>query len=114
MPSTDCVFCAIVAGDIPSTRVIETDAVIALRDLAPRAPTHVLVIPRAHFVDVADVALNAPAVVVEMIDVAKRVADQECGGQYRLIFNSGPDAGQSVAHVHGHVIGGRELGWSPA
>ena len=112
MTETDCVFCRIIAGEIPSTLVAETERVIAFRDIAPEAPTHVLVAPRQHFVDVSDVAAAAHDVLAEMIEVAQRVADDECGGQFRLIFNTGPKAGQSVLHAHAHVLGGAEFGRS--
>jgi histidine triad (HIT) family protein len=108
---TDCIFCRIVAGDIPSTRVVETESVIAFRDIAPKAPTHIVIIPRQHLSDVADVAAAAPDVLAEMVEVAQRIADEECSGQFKLIFNTGPNAGQTVFHAHAHVIGG--AGWGP-
>lgn len=107
---TDCLFCRIAAGEIPSTMVLETETVVAFRDIAPEAPTHVLVVSRAHHVDVSAVAAASPTLLAEMIDVAQRVADSECGGQFRLIFNVGPEAGQSVPHVHAHVLGGAPMG----
>ena len=106
----DCLFCRIAAGEIPSTMVLQTDAVVAFRDIAPEAPTHVLVVPRAHHVDVSAVAASSPALLADMIAVAQRVADAECGGQFRLIFNVGPEAGQTVAHAHAHVLGGAPMG----
>jgi histidine triad (HIT) family protein len=114
MNDTDCVFCKIIAGDIPAEFEYESENVVAFKDIAPQAPTHILVTPRQHLADVTDLAAAAPDILVEMIDVAQRIADDECGGQFRLIFNTGPRAGQSVYHVHGHVIGGADLGWSPA
>lgn len=113
MSETDCLFCRIVAGEIPSTRVIDTANVISFRDIAPKAPVHVLVVPRQHLANVSDVAAAAPDVLAEMIDVARRVADAECGGQFKLIFNTGPEAGQTVFHAHAHVIGGAASSWSP-
>ena len=109
MTDTDCLFCRIIAGEVPSTMVLETESVVAFRDIAPEAPTHVLVVPRAHLADVSDVAAAEPEVLAEMIDVAQRVADDECGGQYRLVFNVGPQAGQSVFHAHAHVLGGVQM-----
>ncbi len=106
----DCLFCRIVVGEIPSTMVLQTETVAAFRDIAPEAPTHVLVVPRAHHVDVSALAAASPTLLAEMIDVAQRVADSECGGQFRLIFNVGEKAGQSVAHVHAHVLGGTPMG----
>lgn len=112
--STDCLFCRIVAGEIPAEKVMETDSVVAFRDIAPKAPVHVLVVPRTHQADVAALAAASPEDLAEMARVAQQVADDECGGQFRWIFNTGPDAGQSVFHVHGHVIGGAKLGWEDA
>ncbi len=114
MSDTECIFCKIIAGEVPAEMVLETDTVVAFRDLAPQAPTHVLVVPRQHLADVTDLAAAAPDVLAEMVDLAQRIADDECDGQFRLIFNTGPRAGQSVFHAHGHIIGGADLGWSPA
>ncbi|MFW2514576.1 histidine triad nucleotide-binding protein [Demequina sp. SO4-13] len=112
--SDDCLFCKIIAGDVPGDMVLETDRVVAFRDIAPKAPVHVLVVPRTHVANVAQAAREVPDELAEMAQVAQRVADAECGGQFRLIFNTGSRAGQSVFHVHGHVIGGGELEWNPA
>ncbi|MFW7415673.1 HIT domain-containing protein [Demequina sp. SO4-18] len=112
--SDDCLFCKIIVGDIPGDMVLETERVVAFRDIAPKAPVHVLVVPRAHVKDVAAAAREIPEDLAEMAQVAQQVADAECGGQYRWIFNTGSRAGQSVFHVHGHVIGGGELEWNPA
>lgn len=112
--SDDCLFCSIVAGDIPGDIVKSTDRVVAFRDIAPKAPVHVLVVPRTHVENVAQAARDIPEELAEMATVAQQIADEECDGQFRLIFNTGERAGQSVFHVHGHVIGGAELGWEPA
>ncbi len=115
MAENDCLFCNIVAGDIPSEAVAETDAVYAFRDIAPKAPTHVLVIPKKHVETVAHAAQAMPETLAEMAQVAQQVADAECGGQFRWVFNTGARAGQTVFHVHGHVIGSPEpLEWNPA
>ena len=92
----DCLFCAIVAGDIPSTEVLSTDLVYAFRDLNPVAPTHVLVVPREHIVDAADITADHGDVLVEMFDVARRVAEAEGLAErgYRLVFNVGAGLGQ--------------------
>ncbi len=111
---TDCLFCRIVNGEIPAALVAETDHVIAFRDIAPKAPVHVLVVPKAHVANVTEAAEHIPAVLAEMIMVAQRVADEECGGDFRLVFNSGENAGQSVLHAHGHVLGGKRLAWEDA
>lgn len=112
--SDDCLLCKIIAGDVPADMVLETERVVAFRDIAPKAPVHVLVVPRTHVENVAAAASQVPAELAEMAQVAQRVADAECGGQFRWIFNTGSRAGQSVFHVHGHVIGGGELDWNPA
>jgi len=114
MTSTDCLFCKIVAGEIPADVVASTDRVLAFRDIAPQAPVHVLVIPREHHGDVAALAAMNPELLADLVKVADGVATELADGQYLLIFNNGPTAGQSVFHVHGHVIGGAKLGWSPA
>lgn len=115
MTDVDCLFCKIIAREIPSDTVAETDTVYAFRDIAPKASTHVLVVPKAHTANVASAAADMPHVIAEMALVAQQVADQECGGQFRWIFNTGERAGQTVFHLHGHVIGEKdELGWSPA
>jgi histidine triad (HIT) family protein len=109
--SADCLFCRIVEGDIPATRVHETDATLAFRDIAPKAPVHVLVIPKAHHVDVAAIAAVDPALAGEILASAAAVAKAEGlpDGGYRVIFNSGPHSGQEVYHVHAHVLGGAPL-----
>ena len=110
----DCLFCKMVAGEIPATKVHETDASFAFRDLHPQAPTHVLVIPKSHHATLADLAAGEPSVVADLATTAAAVAEQEGLDQgYRVVFNTGPHAGQTVFHVHGHVLGGRSLGWPP-
>lgn len=112
--SDNCLFCKIIAGDLAGDMVLETENVVAFRDISPQAPVHVLVVPRVHVENVAHAAREIPEVLPEMALVAQRVADAECDGQFRWVFNTGATAGQSVFHVHGHVIGGKELGWNPA
>ncbi len=110
--SDDCLFCRIAAGQIPATIVHETAGTLAFRDIAPKAPVHALVITRTHHPDVATLAAADPALAGELLDAAAAVAAAEgvAGSGYRLIFNSGPDSGQEVAHVHAHVLGGQHLG----
>lgn len=108
-----CVFCAIAAGGVPAEVVHRTDRVVAFRDLAPGAPTHVLVVPVAHHRDVGALALADGEVLVEMAQVGAAVAAADGLDGWRLVFNTGASAGQSVFHVHGHVLGGRELAWPP-
>jgi len=110
----DCLFCSIVAGDIPANIVLSNERVIAFRDIAPQAPVHVLVIPKEHHENVGELATNAPDTAAHLLQAAKEVAAAEgIGDAYRLVFNTGADAGQSVFHVHGHVLGGRDLNWPP-
>jgi histidine triad (HIT) family protein len=114
MPSDDCLFCKIVAGEIPADVVHETDTTVAFRDLDPQAPTHVLVIPRSHHANAAELGAAEPAVLVDVIGAAKAVADQEGLDEgYRLVFNTGAQAHQTVFHAHLHVLGGRSMGWPP-
>lgn len=110
----DCLFCSIVAGDIPADIVLSNEHVVAFRDISPQAPVHVLVIPREHHENVGELATNAPQTTAQLLQAAKEVAAAEgIGDAYRLVFNTGADAGQSVFHVHGHVLGGRDLNWPP-
>lgn len=114
MPS-DCLFCRIAAGEIPSTEVASSEGTYAFRDLAPAAPTHVLVIPRRHIVNAHELTPEDGDVLAEMYVTAQEVARTEGLEErgYRLVFNVGEDAGNSVPHLHLHVIGGRDLGWPP-
>jgi histidine triad (HIT) family protein len=107
----DCVFCKIVTGDIPSTRVLETDRAYAFRDLAPQAPTHVLVVPKEHHADLAALTSADPELLADVFAAAVAVAEQEgLTGGYRVLTNTGPDSGQTVFHVHLHVLGGKVMG----
>ncbi len=110
----DCLFCSIVAGDIPADIVLSNEHVVAFRDISPQAPVHVLVIPREHHENVGELASAAPETSAHLLKAAKDVAEAEgIGDGYRLVFNTGADAGQSVFHVHAHVLGGRDLNWPP-
>jgi histidine triad (HIT) family protein len=109
---TDCLFCRIVAGEIPADVVYETDDTLAFRDITPKAPVHVLVIPKVHFPDVATLAESEPALAGEVLATAGAVA-RAAGlvtDGYRTIFNTGGYGGQEVFHVHAHVVGGAPLG----
>ena len=110
-----CLFCAIVAGEIPATKVLETDRILAFRDINPQAPTHILVISKVHYPDVAALAAADAALLGEVIKAAQQVAAAEGVAEtgYRVVFNTGVQAGQTVPHVHGHVLGGRVLTWPP-
>ncbi len=111
--SADCVFCSIVNGELPAEVVVSTDRVVAFRDIDPQAPVHVVVVPREHHADVAALAAVDAATLADLVEVAGEVAEREADGEYRLVFNTGPDAGQSVFHAHGHVLAGRKLAWPP-
>ncbi len=113
MTTPGCLFCRIVAREIPAQVVAEGERVLAFRDLNPQAPTHVLVVPHSHHPHVEALAEADPAALAELVSVGARIAAAEAGGQYRLVFNTGEAAGQSVLHVHGHVLGGRALSWPP-
>jgi histidine triad (HIT) family protein len=110
--TSDCLFCRIVAGEIPATVVHETGSTLAFRDIGPKAPVHVLVIPKAHHTDVAALAKADPALAGEVLAAAAAVADAEGlpADGFRVIFNTGRHGGQEVFHVHAHVLGGRPLG----
>lgn len=108
---SDCLFCKIVAGEIPAAVVRETDRTLAFRDLHPQAPTHVLVVPKAHYENAADLAAAEPTVAARLLTEAGEVAADEkiADAGYRLIFNTGRDGGQTVFHAHVHVLGGRPM-----
>ena len=111
----DCSFCKIVAGDIPADIVYEGELVLAFRDINAQAPTHVQIIPREHVARIADfdAARDTPWL-VEMFQAAKKIAEDEgLDKGFRLVINNGPLAGQSVLHVHLHILGGRGLSWPP-
>ena len=114
MASEDgCLFCRIVAGDVPAEIVKIGERVVAFRDVNPQAPLHALVVPRDHHADVAALAAADPQALAELVEVARGLAESEGDASYRLVFNSGAGAGQSVFHVHGHVLAGRPFGWPP-
>ncbi len=115
MSVTDCLFCKILAGDIPSEEVASTENTYAFRDIQPVATTHVLVIPRQHIEHAGVLRPEHAEVLAEMFTTAQQVASSEGVAErgYRLVFNVGDDANNSVPHLHLHVIGGRRLGWPP-
>jgi len=111
---SNCLFCAIVAGDIPADVVLDTDTVLAFRDITPQAPVHVLVIPKEHHRDIAALTAADPALAAELMSAAARVAEAEgLADGFRVVLNTGADGGQTVFHVHAHVLGGRSLTWPP-
>ena len=106
----DCLFCKIVAGVIPSTKVYEDETVLAFRDIAPMAPTHILVIPKAHIASVAEVTAENSGVVAHIFEVIAKIAkDEGLEEGFRVVSNCGPHAGQTVHHLHFHILGGKQL-----
>lgn len=105
--ATETVFGKIVSGEIPVEKLVDTDRIIAFRDIAPQAPVHLLVIPKTtEYADVTELAAGDPALLAEMVAVAKELAAEHADGDFRLVFNNGANAGQTVYHVHAHVLAG--------
>jgi histidine triad (HIT) family protein len=115
MSTNDCLFCRIIAGDIPSNVVLQDESAIAIRDVNPQAPTHILVIPREHIESLDDASQKDEALLGHLLRMSARIANQEglSEGGYRTVINNGEGAGQSVFHLHVHVLGGRPLNWPP-
>lgn len=112
---TDCLFCKIVSGDIPAGKVYENDSVVAFQDLNPKAPLHVLVIPKKHIATINELAHEDAALIGEMYLAAKQIAADNGLSErgYRTVMNCNEDAGQTVFHIHLHVLGGRTMSWPP-
>jgi|ERR1051325_2512605 histidine triad (HIT) family protein len=111
---SECLFCKILTGDIPADIVQSTDHVLAFRDLRPVAPTHILLIPKDHIDSIASIEDGHGKLLAELVQVASHLAKAEgLGNGWRLVTNVGPDAGQSVFHLHFHLLGGRPMGWPP-
>jgi len=115
MASSECLFCSFVAGEIPTDIIYESDSVIAFRDINPQAPTHVLIIPRRHIATINDIEESDAELVGRLYlaagEIAKREGFSKAG--YRTVMNCNSDAGQTVFHIHLHLLGGRELSWPP-
>ena len=111
----DCLFCRIVAGQIPATIVYQNDDVVAFKDITPQAPAHVLVVPRRHVASLNDLGPDDDALVGEMVRAAAAIATEQglADRGYRTVFNCNADAGQTVFHIHLHVLGGRKMSWPP-
>ena len=109
----DCIFCSIVAGDIPAEIVARTETAVAFRDLNPQAPLHVLVVPRTHVANAAELADREPETVAELVRLARDISADAGHDSYRLVLNTGAEAGQSVFHAHLHVLAGRTQAWPP-
>lgn len=115
MNSTDCLFCKILAGDISADIIFESDDVLAFRDINPQAPTHVLIIPRRHVATINDLSAGDEALLGNLFLAAKNIAADEgiADAGYRVAMNCNAAAGQTVFHLHLHLLGGRQLGWPP-
>ena len=114
MTDPSCLFCKIVAREIPSQIIFEDDHTLAFRDVRPVAPTHALVIPKKHVVAISDTTDEDTLMLGQLMSAARKVAQQEnLASGFRLVINDGPNAGQSVSHVHVHLLGGRALSWPP-
>jgi histidine triad (HIT) family protein len=111
---TACLFCQIAAGERPATIVYRDDDLIAIRDINPQAPTHILIIPTKHIVSVAELTVEDEGLIGRLMTAAKEIAQQEkLSKGYRLVINTGSQAGQSVFHLHVHLLGGRAMHWPP-
>lgn len=111
---SDCLFCKIVAGEIPSDTLYEDDDLMAFWDISPNAPKHFLVIPKKHIVDASDIKEEDEKVIGKMMRIAAQVAAENgVSSGFRVVFNNGADAGQLVFHIHMHVLGGRPMTWPP-
>ncbi len=115
MSNDNCLFCKILCGDIPAELVYESDTAVAFRDINPQAPTHVLVIPRKHISTINDIEPADEAIIGSLYTAAREIATQEgiADDGYRAVMNCNEGAGQTVFHIHLHVVGGRQLGWPP-
>ncbi len=106
----DCLFCKIIAGDIPSTKVYEDETVYAFRDIAPQAPVHILAVPKVHITSVDQITAENSPLIAHIFEVIPQIAAAEgLKSGYRVVSNCGPDAGQTVGHLHFHILGGKEL-----
>ena len=111
----DCLFCKIEQDEIPSERIYEDDQLFAIKDINPQAPTHLLIIPRKHFASILDVKTTDQALIGSIFEVAKKLA-YELGltqSGFRIVLNCGSDGGQTIFHIHFHLLGGRTMGWPP-
>ncbi len=109
-----CLFCRLAAKEIPATIVTQNEDVVVFRDLNPQAPTHMLAIPRAHYANVGELVTHDPLLACDVLSMATQTAQAEgLDDGYRVVFNTGQQGGQTVNHVHAHVLGGRHMGWPP-
>ncbi len=110
---SDCIFCRIVAGEIPSKKVFEDDRIFAFEDISPKAPTHILVVPREHIARLSDASSAKEALLGALASRAAAIARDRGLSDYRVVVNNGEGAGQSVFHLHFHLLGGRPMSWPP-
>ncbi|NBY38517.1 MAG: histidine triad nucleotide-binding protein [Actinobacteria bacterium] len=108
-----CLFCKIVALEIPADIVAESELSVAFNDISPQAPTHVLIVPKVHFQNAAELAYEQPDSIADLFQLAGEIAESRGLSGYRTVFNTGAEAGQSVFHAHLHLLGGRSLSWPP-
>ena len=107
---SDCIFCKIIAGDIPSTKVYEDETILAFRDIAPQAPTHILVVPKTHIEDTDGITGDNSGLIAHIFEVIPAIAKAEgLTSGYRVATNCGPDSGQTVPHLHFHILGGKQM-----
>jgi histidine triad (HIT) family protein len=113
--SSNCSFCRIVAGDLPSKKVLETERVLAFKDISPAAPTHILIIPKQHITDPQSLNTGTAPLIGDLFLAAKQIAEEHglASSGYRLVMNQGRDGGQSVFHMHLHLLAGRRMSWPP-
>ncbi len=111
---SECLFCKIIAGEIPSEKLYEDDDILAFKDIAPQAPVHFLVIPKKHIVDPSSVTEEDEQLMGKIMRAGARIAEeQDIGDGFRVVFNNGAKAGQTVFHIHMHILGGRSMQWPP-
>jgi histidine triad (HIT) family protein len=112
---SDCLFCSMIAGEIPADVVLDRGGVFAFRDINPQAPTHILIVPKTHVRDISEVDASSGPMLAELIGAANDLARTEgiASSGYRVVANVGPDAGQTVFHLHFHLLGGRPMAWPP-
>ena len=112
---SDCLFCGIVEGKVKANVVYQDDAAVAFKDIGPKAPVHILIVPRKHIASVSDIAEQDRALIGQIFQVAAKLAREQgiADSGYRVVVNSGADAGQSVFHLHYHLLGGRQMSWPP-
>lgn len=111
--NSECIFCKIITGDIPADIVYRNENIVAFNDIAPQAPTHVIIVPTLHTENAAGVARNSSVIIAAMHQAADQIAAERNLVGYRTVFNTGAEAGQSVFHAHMHLLGGRKLAWPP-